>query len=652
MTRTLFSLPVLLWLSAFICALYFNNAWQLELFGASVALVFLWSIALLQKGLKQGWQVPQSWAHRFMAAFWLLTFCSLFVSVVIQVSLMAFCFFSVMPLSFYLFTLRDDHKSMIAMIGYVLAVIFAVLSVWALIQFFFFNVENRGAAHHPLANSNSLGALLNLAILSAIGWVIVANSVSEKWIATAMAILYFGGLIATSSRGAFFSLALCLPVLAICLKTEFFNHGRYLITIVVGSIALFFSSTLGDVETARIITRTVETVTLEKPDISNNRFNIWEGALAILKDNWLFGIGMGMFFLYYNEYRIPEEVKGVYHAHSDPLQFWVEMGVLGPVLFYALLIAVLIRTVKAYKAAPIDGHDRALLIIPFFALGAVTMHAHVTFNFYNLSILYGCGFLLAVWYLASEKILGKSRKEVLMPEKVNNSSGLVLICMPFLMLAGLFLPYLVSEHLVDKARKELIAGDLDGFSKSLQLSHRFSQYSNYRTHLLGVTVPLSLLEHAKDQMDEERLKDVVDQAVYYLNNAGSVNPRSAAVAYYKGNLRQLAPVRFLPENFKTSEEYYRDALKLSVLHLGARMAVADILMARGDKESALAILEEGYRYHYRKSTVIDYYEKIALAYLRAGQFEKHTEAIERAQGARRRFGATAADLSENPMITN
>ena len=100
MTRTLFSLPVLLWLSAFICALYFNNAWQLELFGASVALVFLWSIALLQKGLKQGWQVPQSWAHRFMAAFWLLTFCSLFVSDVIQVSLMAFCFFSVMPLSF------------------------------------------------------------------------------------------------------------------------------------------------------------------------------------------------------------------------------------------------------------------------------------------------------------------------------------------------------------------------------------------------------------------------------------------------------------------------------------------------------------------------------------------------------------------------
>lgn len=650
MTRTFLSPSVLLWLSAFICALYFNNDWQLQLFGISVALVFGWGIFVLQKGVEKGWQVPQSWAHRFMGAFWLLVFFSLFVSQVIQVSLMAFCFFSVMPLSFYMFTLRDDKKSMIA-IGYALAAIFAVLSVWALIQFFFFNVENKGAAHHPLANSNSLGALFNLAIFSGVGWIFVAKDKGEKWIATGLSVLYFGGLVATSSRGAFFSLALCLPLLLIFLKADVLKHSQYFVALVLGGLVFFFSTLLGDFETNRIVVRVMDTVTMVQPDVSNNRLNIWNGAYHMLQENWLFGIGIGMFFLYYNQYRIPEEVQGVYHAHSDPLQFWIEVGILGPVLFYAFLIAVLVRTIKAYNASKIGTKERSLLMTSFFALSAVTLHSHVTFNFYNLSILYGCGFLLAVWYLVSERILGLGRKDLAMPAKVTYSSGLVLICLPFLMLAGLFLPYLTSEYLVDKARLNLIAGDLDKFAGNLQLSHRFSQYSNYRAHLLGVTVPLSLLEHARYQMDDERLKDVVDQALYYLDNAGSVNPRSAAVLYYKGNLRKLAPARLLPDDFKTSEEYYRDALKLNVLHLGSRMALADLLNVRGEEGEALKILEDGYRYHYRKSMVVNYYESIARAYLRAGRIEEATKAMQRAQSARRRFSAPQVGESENPMIS-
>ncbi|MEM9469939.1 MAG: O-antigen ligase family protein [Pseudomonadota bacterium] len=640
MTRSLFSFPVILWVFAFICALYPYNPWQLELFGASITLIFIWSVASLNKDLSKGWQVPQSWAHRFMGAFWLIAFLSLFVSDVINVSLMAFCFFSVMPLSFYFFTLNRDAE-VIRTIGYCLAVIFSVLAVWALIQFFFFNMENKGAAHHPLANSNSLGALFNLAIFSGMGWLLIARENKEKWVATFFTALTFGGLIATSSRGAFFSFLIFAPMMVIFLWPQIKANKQYVCAFITLAVGFFLSSLLGEFESNRIITRTVDTFTLSQPDITNNRLIIWEGALALLKEYQWLGIGIGMFFLHYNQYRLPEEIQGVYHAHSDPFQFWIELGILGPIFFYAFLVAVFIRTVKAFRASD-DKSLPALLLAPFFGLSAVTLHAHVTFNFYNLSILYGCSLLLAVWFLVTEKILGESRKLVQLPKNTPKPAGILLISLPFLFTAFLVLPYLVSENRVIQARKDLIAGDLDAFAKNTQLSHKLSGYKNYRAHLLGVTVPLTLLETAQEQMDKKRLESTVKQALYYLDRASAINPRSAAALFYKGRLKELAPSEFMPVNFGTSEAYYKQALTLDPTHLGARMALADFWRTKGDKDAALSLLEQGYRYRYSKSNVIEYYQKIAIAFLEAGRIEDHSMAMQRYRGALKRFQVNQA----------
>ncbi|MAZ76615.1 MAG: hypothetical protein CMH31_04860 [Micavibrio sp.] len=637
--RSFFSLSIFLWLAAFICALYFNNAWQLELFGISIALIFGWSIFVLQKDIKAGWQVPQSWAHRFMGGFWLLAFLSLFVSDVINVSLMAFCFFSVMPLTFYFFTLRRDVEAMKS-IGYILAGIFAILSIWALIQFFFFNMENKGAAHHPLANSNSLGALFNLAVFSALGWILIAKKRNEKVVATVLSTLYLGGLIATSSRGAFLSFAVLLPIMLICLKVETLRDWRFLMAFFIGGTLLFLSTILGEFESNRMIARVSEMVSFAQEDVSNNRFNIWMGALGVLKENWIFGIGIGMFFLHYNEYRIPEELKGVYHAHSDPLQFGIELGVLGPILFYAFLMAVLVRTIKTYRVEGISSDQRVLLLAPFFGLSAVTLHSHVTFNFYNLSILYGCGLLLAVWYLTSEQVLRAQRKQVMMPTKTSYASGLLLIILPFLFLGGLFLPYLASEHLVNSARQKMIKGDLESFSKDIQLANKLSRHTNYRSNLLAVTVPLTLLEEARAEMDAERTENVVKQALYYLENAIAINPRSAAALYYMGQLKELAPAEYLPEMMKTSEEYYKEALRLDLLHIGARMELADILMLRGDKKEALKLLEAGYRFQYKTVKVVEYYQKMAFIYLGDGNMDRYQHALKKLMRAQERFGGS------------
>src|SRR5690606_5015736 len=103
------------------------------------------------------------------------------------------------------------------------------------------------------------------------------------------------------------------------------------------------------------------------------------------------GTGIGNFFLYYPAYRAEDFSTAGFMAHNDPLQFAVEMGLLAPVLFYALLIMVLLRTLKSLRGIAGDNPRRLLILAPFFALAALVLHAHISFHFHVLALLMASG---------------------------------------------------------------------------------------------------------------------------------------------------------------------------------------------------------------------------------------------------------------------
>jgi len=641
MTR-LFSI---LWLAALICGLYFYNPWQLELYLGSMIFIFGAAIVVFGAYADRGFLAPQSAVHKIFGAFWLVAFISLFQADVLNASLMAFCLLSAFPVTFYILTL-DNNIAQMKLIARVLSAVFAVLSVWALVQYFFLPEIFDGAAKHPLANPNSLGALFNLAIFSGLGWMFLSQSVKEKWLASALTALYICGLMATSSRGAFFSLMLCLPVMLFLCRAQLSGLKGQLIFMGFIGAGIYLATAFSHSPDSGMFDRIAGTVLAEQgTDITRNRIAIWAGAIELLKDNWLFGVGIGMFFLHYNEYRVPEELSGVFHSHSDPLQFWVEFGVLGPILFYALLIAVLMRTIKTYKAA--DTRQRVVIIAPFMALCAVTIHTHVTFNFFNLSILYGAGFLLSVWYLATEFVLtnGKpqeARRFMMMPSRpkflATKGSRRLLVALPFLFMLGLIVPFTLSEIKVASAKEHLNAGNLELFAKDVITSHRLSGYRNHRAHLLSASLPLSLLQDQKAQMDGARIQQSFDQAYYHLTSALAINPRSASAYYYLGQLTQLTPALMVEkESAQSAEDYFNQALKIDPTQASARMALYDILMARGQEDAALEMLEAGYQFEYKTAVVIGYYQKIAMAYLMAGKAEQHKDAMQKMARAIKRF---------------
>src|SRR5512134_752486 len=74
------------------------------------------------------------------------------------------------------------------------------------------------------------------------------------------------------------------------------------------------------------------------------RLVVWSTTLTAAKDFWLTGSGLGTFLNIFPLYS-PPSVQGIYdHAHNDYLEFLLETG-LGGVLLFACFIGLLLRSV-------------------------------------------------------------------------------------------------------------------------------------------------------------------------------------------------------------------------------------------------------------------------------------------------------------------
>lgn len=625
-----------LWLCAFLSSLFFVNAWQLELFGISILLVSLWSVFSLSRLSDNGFNIPQSWCLRIVGAFWLLTFLSILGSDVINVSVMAFCFFSVLPLTFFVMSLQD-REGAFKIIAKILAVVFVILAVWAMIQFYFLYDYFDGRARHPLKNPNSLGALFSLAIFCGVGAVAYFEKLKAKKWAVAFTVLMMAALACTGGRGPLFALILVMAVFLFVMRGEVKDNFKLYLLLLLGSVGVFLLTLTGEIVSSTLIHRSISTVSGNTADITSNRLSLWLATWEIIKSHGVFGTGIGTYFLYFPEFRLPTDESGAYYAHSDPLQYWVELGVLGPVLFYTFIIGVTARTVKAVNQA-VDRKQKLMVLTPFFAVAACVLHTHVTFNFYNLSILFTVGFLLSVWFVATQKVLQTPTKNIRFPESYSRASRTTLIALLFIFIVGIFGAYVVSEAYTNKARDHLLKSELEEFASAVMSANKISMDGNYRSYLLAVNVPMTLLQESGDKLTTDQKKEIFDQALSYLSHVQNINPRSASANFYLGKIQQLVPEDFIPEDLQNSQKYYERALELDPIHIGARIELSyiyerDLLSL----DRAIALMEQGATYRYATSKEVDLYARLAQLYLKSGDNEGRDRAIQTMIAVKKRF---------------
>jgi len=606
-------IPCAAWLLAFLGALFFFNDFELESFGLSAFFLFVFSITALSS--KKEWHVPQSLTFLFLALFWLLAFISLLHTDILNTSIMAFVYFSALPLTFFVLVIKND-EALLNTIAKAGAIIFTGLALWALAQYFIFGEHFGGRAHHPLKNPNSLGALFSLILFASVGWMLIAKTKIQSNMALILSIILIGGIIATASRGALFALIPVMGMMLFFMRDMAQKHWKCLSVLGVSALIFFGLSSFGFAQNDTMMARVTDTVSMNLSDVSSNRTMLWLASIDMIKTHGLFGVGFGNYFQYFNEFRLPNDKWGTYYAHSDPLQYWVELGVLGPILFYAFCIAVLTRTVQAFHQTK-DTVMRAKILVPFFGLSAMLVHTHVTFNLYNISILYVSGFMLAVWFMATQTVLKTPIKTIKFPSSYKMPSRVISISLPFLIIGFFFGAMMISDHLTQRAKTYLMTGDLQQFGENIITAQNMGLGHNYRADLLAVNLPLTLLSTPQN-FDEEQRRKIFNEGLFYLKRASAANPRSASAQYYLGLIQEDVSEDFIPEGLKSPKDYYGNALKLDPLHFSARVALVSTL----DKNDAITLLEQGVHYRYNNPQAVNYYMKLLSLYAQTGQAAK------------------------------
>ena len=197
-------------------------------------------------------------------------------------------------------------------------------------------------------------------------------------------VLMIAAFILTESRGAWASLGLSLLVM---LDIMFRREGRdkkrvftlVLLTVTIIAIAYFGKD---------IISERLETIAdTEISDTSfDSRTKIWQGSIAMIRNNPLTGTGIGTFVWGFPRYRPEGLYARAHYAHNDYLHMAAEMGPAAAVIMILILALVTKEGFSEKNQSP---------YIIGCAAGALSLSLHglIDFNFHIPANM----LLFAVW---------------------------------------------------------------------------------------------------------------------------------------------------------------------------------------------------------------------------------------------------------------
>ena len=190
--------------------------------------------------------------------------------------------------------------------------------------------------YSTLGNPNVLGEYILLVLPVSIGLMWTRRSAAAKIVYAGISALMFAALILTFSRGCWIGLLVAAAIFITFAAGKLWGFGLLALPIIPmvlpESIINRFMS-IGDMEDSS----------------TSYRVYIWMGTLAMMKDFWISGIGMGQeaFTQVYPFYSYNAIVAP--HSHNLFLQILVESGVAGIAVFLLVVFLFLRRIMTGYQ---------------------------------------------------------------------------------------------------------------------------------------------------------------------------------------------------------------------------------------------------------------------------------------------------------------
>ncbi len=563
---------------AFATGLFMQGYQDIHYFPALVLL----SLALLLGLTGKSLSIPTSGPAFCVILLWALYAVMFAFSTIPFISQIAFLVFCALPLAFFATSLNRADATLARPLAVFSALVFAALAACAVYKNIFIPEGAYGPrAHWPFINPNSLATVLNLGLIPFAAIALGSDDRRIKIAAASLSLLIYAGLIATASRGGLLAAFIGLGVLLA------FNRHRLTVKgfAPIAAAGLAISALLPILSGTNLWRDVGQLAAAGNPSVVD-RLSLWRAAWRMMADHLWTGTGPGTFSAYYPAYREPMVDQSAGHfAHFDPLQMGVEMGILAPVICYALMIAVMIRTIRALLATQ-DDMRRLRIAGPFAALLAVAIHAHIDFPLYLMPVLVACGVLLAVWHRATAESLPDGETVFSFPSPVYRAgigfAGLSLTAL-LLTLAG---SSAGGSYYMQKA---LHQKDTQAYLETLSKADRIGPDSFIDPEIEMAQVNLRLLKggEIKSVALQQRF---LDETGILLDTAAAWNPAWAETDYLRGQYLKL-------ENRNADAvAAWESALKKNPMHFETRRALAEHFKAIGNPDAAANVVTGGLNY--------------------------------------------------------
>ena len=79
------------------------------------------------------------------------------------------------------------------------------------------------------------------------------------------------------------------------------------------------------------------------------RICLWQGTYRLLKDNWLTGVGLSGFKESYAQFYATCDAEPLEYPHNFTMTIWAELGLLGLISFYWILISIALSSQKVFS---------------------------------------------------------------------------------------------------------------------------------------------------------------------------------------------------------------------------------------------------------------------------------------------------------------
>lgn len=247
----------------------------------------------------------------------------------------------------------EDFKAVLVALA-VGSSLFALLNIAVFIRAALAHAVHIGAAPNALyMDANYVAMYLDPIVALATGVLLFGGSVRWRLLGAAWLLIAGTAIMLTFSKGSYLALAAIAMVVVISVP-------RWRVPLLAGLI-------LAALALSRI--PLIATRLEEAYGSIMGRAEIFSATFRILRDNPIFGVGLGGF-----SYQFRGAIPEVY-PHDIWLTFWVELGLLGVLTFGFILFSLIWRTFRALPRT--SGFDRAVLWGILAALVAWTVHGFV-----------------------------------------------------------------------------------------------------------------------------------------------------------------------------------------------------------------------------------------------------------------------------------